>query len=148
MRVGYTGPVTAATDALAAAGAACRAAPELDVRDEALELTRRYWRRERLTGAENVRFLENWDDFRRRLLVATADLDVVITPATAEPAPPWRESTVDDYRWTLPWSLTGAPVVVVPVGVEGGLPVAVQVIAQPWRDHVALAAAHLIETAP
>jgi amidase len=45
----------------------------------------------------------------------------------------------------LPWSLTGAPAVVVPVSTEGSLPVAVQVVGRPWQDHVALAAARSIE---
>ncbi len=45
----------------------------------------------------------------------------------------------------LPWSLTGAPAVVVPTGAAGGLPVAVQVVGRPWQDHVALAAARCIE---
>jgi amidase len=81
------------------------------------------------------------------MLLATADADVVIAPAASGPAPPWRESAEADYVWTLPWSLTGAPVVVVPVGVEAGLPVAVQVIGRPWDDHVALAAARAVEAA-
>lgn len=60
-------------------------------------------------------------------------------------APPWRESVDTDYQWMLPWSLTGAPVVAVPVGVCNGLPVAVQVVGRPWQDHVALAAVRCIE---
>lgn len=145
LRFGFFGPVAA--QALAAVGATCAEMPALDVRDEALELTRRYWRREGHSGAENTRLLWDWDRFRRRMSVATADVDVVLTPATTEPAPPWRESIATDYVWTLPWSLTGSPAVVVPVGTEGGLPVAVQVIARPWRDDVALAAAGTIEVA-
>jgi Asp-tRNA(Asn)/Glu-tRNA(Gln) amidotransferase A subunit family amidase len=59
--------------------------------------------------------------------------------------PAWRESEEADYLWTLPWSLTGAPAVVVPVATAGGLPVAVQVAGGPWQDHVALAAARCVE---
>src|SRR5207302_7767703 len=87
----------------------------------------------------------DWDRFRRRMLAATAGLDVLLVPATEGPPPPWRESIDLDYRWTLPWSLTGAPAVVVPVGLPAGLPVAVQVVGQPWQDHVALAVARRIE---
>ena len=118
-----------------------------DVREEALELTRRYRGRDQLSGEDNLRLLWDWDRFRRRLLVATAEIDVMIMPATEEPAPPWRESIDTDYQWMLPWSLTGAPVVVVPVGVCNGLPIAVQVVGRPWQDHVALAAARCIEAA-
>jgi amidase len=119
--------------------------PLPDVRDEAMDITRRYWRRAELTGEENVRLLWDWDRFRRRLLSATAGIDVLLTPATDGPAPAWRESVEADYRWTLPWSLTGAPVVVVPAGSVDGLPVAVQVVGRPWQDHVALAAARCVE---
>jgi len=149
LRVGFLGaePTGPALAALAEAGAVVRADPLPDVRAEALELTRRYWSRAQLSGAENVRVLWDWDRFRRRWLAATAGLDIVITPVATEPAPAWRESVDTDYRWTLPWSPTGAPVVVVPVGTDRGLPVAVQVVAQLWADHVALAAARCIEAA-
>jgi amidase len=149
LRVGRMGgdPTGTALDALAAAGALIVEEPLADVRDLALELTRRYWRRSQLSGAENVALLWDWDRFRRRMLLATAGVDVLVTPATEEPAPPWRESIDTDYRWTLPWSLTGAPAVVVPAGAREGLPVAVQVVGRPWRDHVALAAAGCVEAA-
>jgi amidase len=119
--------------------------PFPDVREEALELSRRHWGRTDLTGAQHAELLWDWDRFRRRMLVAMAELDVVVAPATSGPAPPWRDSVEGDYLWTLPWSLTGAPVVVVPVGTQEGLPVGVQVIGRPWQDHVALAAARRIE---
>ncbi|HSR24679.1 MAG TPA: amidase, partial [Candidatus Eisenbacteria bacterium] len=139
-----TGPALAA---LAAAGATIVEEPLADVRDEALELTRRYWRRSQLSGRENVALLWDWDRFRRRMLAATAGIDVLVTPAAEQPAPRWRESIDTDYRWMLPWSLTGAPAVVVPVASREGLPVAVQVVGRPWEDHVALAAARCIEAA-
>jgi amidase len=148
LRVGCMGedPTTVeALDALRAAGAIIVSNPVVDARAEALDITRRYWNRDELSGAENVGLLWDWDRFRRRMLVATADLDVVITPATTGPAPAWRESMETDYQWMLPWSLTGAPVVVVPVGKVDGLPVAVQVVGRPWDDHVALAAGRRIE---
>jgi amidase len=88
----------------------------------------------------------DWDRFRRRMLLATGRLDVIVTPAVTEPAPPWRESIDTDYLWTLPWSLTGAPAVVVPAGSRDGLPLSVQVVGRPWEDHVALAAAQMIES--
>jgi amidase len=140
-------PTVRAVSALAKAGAVIVEERLPDVRDEALELSRRHWGRTGLTGAEHVSLLWDWDRFRRRVLTATAEIDVLISPATEGPAPPWRESAERDYQWLLPWSLTGAPVVAVPVGVRDGLPVAVQVIAHPWQDHVALAAARLIEAA-
>lgn len=140
-------PTVRAVRALAEAGAVIAAERLPDVRDQALELTRRHWGRNGLTGAEHARLLWDWDRFRRRMLVATAGIDVLVTPATEGPAPLWRESAEGDYQWLLPWSLTGAPVVAVPVGTQDGLPIVVQVIARPWEDHVALAVAGLIEAA-
>ena len=134
-----------AVESLCRAGATIASTPLHDACEDALDITRRYWIRERLSGAENVALLWDWDRFRRRLLAATAHVDVVISPATDGPAPLWRESIEADYRWMLPWSLTGAPVVVLPVGHVGALPVSVQVVGRPWDDHVALAAARCIE---
>ena len=147
LRVGVIGdgPAAVAASALLEAGAAVVDDPVPDVRDEALELTRRYWARAELTGSDYVRVLWDWDRFRRRMLVTTAGTDVIICPAAAEPAPCRREWADTDYQWTLPWSLTGAPAVVVPVGMQDGLPIAVQVVGRPWQDHVALAAARCVE---
>jgi amidase len=53
-----------------------------------------------------------------------------------------------EFIYTLPFSLTGYPCVVVRAGTSPeGLPIGVQVVAGPWRDDVALAAAQHIETA-
>jgi amidase len=47
----------------------------------------------------------------------------------------------------MTYNLTGWPVVIVRAGTSPeGLPIAVQVIAQPWREDVALAVAQHIES--
>ena len=148
LRVGCMGEdstTVEALDALRDGGAIIVPAPVVDVRAEALDITRRYWNRDKLNGAEFIGLLWDWDRFRRRLLLVTAEIDVIVTPATTGPAPAWRESIETDYQWMLPWSLTGAPVVVVPVGAVDGLPIAVQIVGRPWHDHVALAAGRLVE---
>jgi amidase len=78
------------------------------------------------------------------------EFDVVIGPVVMDVAPLHRTLTGEDYVFTLPWSLTGWPAVSVPAGVDDatGLPVAVQVAAPRWQDHVALAVAEWIEAAP
>ena len=83
-----------------------------DVRDEALEITRRYWQRWKqppLTGPEFEALLWDWDRFERKMLVAMAETDALLMPATTEVAPLWRESVDTDFVWQLPWSLTGSP---------------------------------------
>jgi amidase len=74
--------------------------------------------------------------------------DLIVCPAGAGPAPLASEPvTAEHYLYTLPFSLTGNPVVVVRAGTEGGLPVGVQVVARNWEDATALAAAKVIEEA-
>jgi amidase len=138
-------PVAAAAVALSAAGATVVDDAVPDTRTEALALTRRYWTRARLSGSENEQLLWDWDRYQRRALQTMVGYDALIMPAADGAAPPWRESIDTDFIWTLPWSLTGSPAVVVPVGGDGGLPLAVQIVARRWDDHIALAAARLIE---
>jgi amidase len=115
--------------------------------DESLDLTRRYWDRAELPGAEADRQLWEWDRFRVRLLRAVSDVDVVLGPVGRDVAPLRRELTGADYVFTLPRSLTGWPAVSLPYGTDRatGLPLAVQVAAKPWQDHVALAVAAALE---
>lgn len=135
--------VTAALATLETAG--CRLAGEFDFRlDESLDITRRYWRRDLLTGAEADRHLRDWDGYRWSMLAKMADFDAVVLPAVAGVAPTHRPMTEEDYVFTLPASLTGWPATAVPAGFAGALPVGVQVVAGPWRDDVALRVADVI----
>lgn len=128
--------------------------------EEAYELTRQYWRRPEsasqdewlpdgpalLSSEEVERHLFHWDRFRRSLLAWMADYDLVLTPAAEQPAAPHGEPG-GGIPYTLPYSLTGWPAVVVRAGTSlEGLPIGVQLVARPWRDDVALAAAALVET--
>jgi amidase len=135
-----------AIDALRRADATIVEDAIADVRDEALEITRRYWHRAQLTGSEAERLLWDWDRFQRKMLQAMAGVDALLMPATTEPAPPWRESIDTDYVWQLPWSLTGSPAVVAPVAFERGLPLAVQIVSKRWDDHVVLAVAQHLQS--
>jgi amidase len=99
--------------------------------------------------------LERWSAFRARLRLFVAEFDVVVTPVTPGPAPPHGCRPGDDgpLETYLPWanvqaySVAGLPVAVVPVAVERGLPVGVQIVASAFRDHIALAAAACVEQA-
>ncbi len=153
------GAVAAAVEALGAAGAATRAAlpPRID---EALGITRAYWARPEslslkswrpwaastLSADDVERSLFEWDRLRRAFLGFMADVDVIVCPVASTAAPVIGKSAEDDYLYTLPFSLTGYPCVVVRAGTSvEGLPIGVQVVARPWADHVALAAARVIE---
>jgi amidase len=63
------------------------------------------------------------------------------------PAPPHGE-VPNDTSYTTPHSLTRWPAATIRCGTSAdGLPIGVQVIAHPWRDDVALAAASALEAA-
>jgi amidase len=120
--------------------------PPVDL-DESLDITERYWQRRLLTGADADQQLRDWDRFSGRCTRASSAFDVVIGPTVADVAPRRRPLTGADYVFTLPWSLTGWPAVSIPAGVDPatGLPVAVQVAAPRWADHVVLAVASALE---
>jgi len=100
-----------------------------------------------LTGVDVGRHLFEWDRFRRSLIGFMAHYDIILTPAAERPAAP-HGADAGWIPYTLPYSLTGYPCVVVRAGSSSeGLPIGVQVAARPWRDDVALAAAQAIENA-
>ena len=97
------------------------------------------------TGAEVYRVLRDWDRYRSTMLAVLEDADLVVTPVAPHPAvSPGAEIS---WRYTTPHSLTGWPSAVVRAGSSGSLPIGVQVVAGPWQDHAALAAAAVIERA-
>ncbi len=127
--------------------------------EEAYDITRQYWERPesmameawvpdgkvKLSSEEIERHLFIWDRFRRALIGFIADYDVILTPAAESPAMPHGTDS-GRIPYTLPYSLTGWPCVVVRGGTSPeGMPIGVQVVARPWRDDVALAVARELE---
>jgi amidase len=127
--------------------------------EEAYDLTRRYWRRPEsvapevwqpdgpasLSSEEVEQHLFEWDRFRRTLLGFMEQYDLILTPAAEQPAP-LHGMPGGRIPYTLPYSLTGYPAVVVRAGTSPqALPIGVQLVARPWRDDVALAVASLVE---
>ena len=134
--------VARAVDQLRDAGATIVDDAIPDVRDEALDITRRYWKRAQPSpGPDNATLLWDWDRFRRRMLVATRRSRRVGDARDHRARTAWRESIETDYVWQLPWSLTGAPAVVVPAGTDASLPLSVQIVGRRFEDHVLLALA-------
>jgi 1-carboxybiuret hydrolase len=93
--------------------------------------------------------------YRGEMLKLFADLDAIVAPATPCTAPRIGQDTVTvggaamPVRgilglYTQPMSFSGAPVVAVPVPLVP-LPIAVQIVAAPWREDVALRIAHALE---
>ncbi len=127
--------------ALRAAGAR-DAGPPPNWLDDARAVTQAYWDRRDRPGSQVADDLFAWDRFRRYVLQATREVDVVVTPTVAGTAPPHRAMRTEDYLLCLPASLAGAPSVSVPVGGS-----AVQVITRRWEDHIAVAVARVLEAA-
>ena len=69
-----------------------------------------------------------------------ARYDAFLLPTIGAPAPRGLAST-GDPSFCSPWSFLGMPAITLPTGVEGGLPLAVQLVAAPWSEARLLAAA-------
>ena len=93
--------------------------------------------------------------YRQEVLKLFAEVDAILAPATPCTAPLIGQETfkLGDVAlpvranlgiYTQPISFIGLPVVAVPVPLTP-LPIAVQIIAAPWREDVALRIAHALE---
>ena len=115
---------------------------------DARPITERYWGRHQLSGTEIEQLWLDWDRFRSAMLRFVTKYDVLLCPADSRSAPRHGEQTAGLFNYTLPFSLTGWPCVVVRVGTSPeGLPIGVQIVARPWREDVALVVAQHLETA-
>lgn len=97
-----------------------------------------------------VELFERWHRFRVRMLEWLDDYDLLVCPPNAAPAPPPAEfpPAGTAFSYTMTYNLTGWPGAVVRAGTDpDGLPVGVQLVARPWREDVALAAAARVESA-
>jgi amidase len=113
--------------------------------DQGWDITQRYWRSFELNGEETGRLIHDWDEFRTRMLGFVERYDLILCPVADEPAVP--QGVEGNGSYCLPYSLTGYPCAVVRAGTSPeGLPIGVQVVARPWREDVALAAAGHIES--
>jgi amidase len=103
-----------------------------------------------MPGAEVARILARADAIRARLLRWFADFDVIVCPVMPQPAIRHGESNADWFGDTYSdvHNLTGWPAVVVRGGASAeGLPIGVQLVAPPWREDLAIAAARVVEAA-
>jgi Asp-tRNA(Asn)/Glu-tRNA(Gln) amidotransferase A subunit family amidase len=94
--------------------------------------------------------------YRDAVLRLFEHVDTILAPATPCVAPPIGQKTFmlngqevplrpNIGIYTQPISFIGLPVVAVPVPQPSGMPIAVQIIAAPWREDVALRIAHDLE---
>jgi amidase len=138
--------VKAAARALAAAG--CNITEERPpMLNEAYQVTLGYWGRKHMN---HDRMYLRWDGFRTSVLKFMSRFDLVLSPVAPDVAPLFRVKPVGDHQlsYTVPYSLSGNPCVVVRAGTSSeNLPIGVQVVAGNWHDGTALRAARAIERA-
>ena len=114
---------------------------------EAHQVTLGYWGDKRMS---HDRLFHRWDAFRTAMLGFMSDFDLIVSPVAPDIAPLYRARVepAHQFSYTIPYSLTGNPCVVVRAGTSPeGLPIGVQVVARNWHDDVALRAAYSIERA-
>jgi amidase len=98
-------------------------------------------------------FADYWtslDKFRNGMYGFGQRFDAILSPVASGPAMPHGTSICDDkfpgFSYTMTHNLTGWPAAVVRCGTsQDGLPIAVQIAANPWREDVTLAIAGLLE---
>jgi len=92
----------------------------------------------------------DWDGYRSEMACFLRQYDAIVCPAYPQPALPHGVSTQDanfrGFSYTMAYNLAGLPGAVVRCGESSsGLPIAVQILAKPWREDVALAIAARLE---
>ena len=141
-----TATVKAAAKALAAAGCTVTEERPPSLTD-AWQVTLGYWG---LKHMSHARMYRRWDSFRSIILKFMSSFDLVLTPVAPDIAPLYRVKVISDHQfsYTVPYSLTGNPCVVVRAGTSPeNLPIGVQIVARNWQDNVALRAARAVERA-
>jgi amidase len=97
-----------------------------------------------------ARYWGELDSYRAEMRAFFRDYDVILCPVYPQPALLHGTSIEDDnfrsFSHTMAFNLTGWPAAVVRCGESGdGLPIAVQIVAHPFREDVALAVAKRLE---
>jgi amidase len=106
-----------------------------------------------IPAAALVSHLARFEDYRRRMARSMARYDVLISPVNAHPAPmhpaPGESPFPSvDASYTEAYDLTGWPAGVVRGGTSStGVPIGVQVVANPWREDIVLAVMRHLEDA-
>lgn len=107
-----------------------------------------------LSAAGFFALMERWAALRSSIRRFVSELDVVLCPVAAGPAPlhgrrpsdDGELTSYDEYAYSFAYAIAGLPSVSVPAGGERGLPIGIQVVAPAFRDALALEVASYLET--
>lgn len=110
-----------------------------------------------LTGRDYVQAQRMRTRFQRHMANAFENVDAIISPTTALPAPPIASDvfprgennlavTSGLMRFAFPANLTGNPALTVPGGYDAkSRPIGIQLMGRPWEEHVLLRAGEALE---
>jgi Asp-tRNA(Asn)/Glu-tRNA(Gln) amidotransferase A subunit family amidase len=99
-----------------------------------------------IPGHDYVEHLRYRILFQREMCAQMADVDAAIMPIAATTAPRGLSSTGSSI-FNQPWSVSGFPAMSIPTGLDAnGLPFAMQIAAQPYREEILLDVAAWCET--
>jgi amidase len=99
-----------------------------------------------VSGRKYADVLLDWTHLREAALDFMMDFDLLICPVCPNVAPVHSGTDDFDFSHSYYFNLLGWPSAVVRAGkTPGGLPIGVQIVARPWNDHHALAAARRIQ---
>ena len=98
------------------------------------------------SGRKYSEALQNWDRLKESALEFMDTVDLLICPPSSAAAPKHGGTHGIDFSYSYLFNLLGWPAAVVRVGTTAeGLPIGVQIVGRPWKDHEVLAAALCIE---
>jgi amidase len=105
-----------------------------------------------MTTAELTGLVFQLDAWRSQMLTFMRDYDLILCPPCARTAMPHGTTFDEDnqlvFSYTMIYNMTGWPGAVVRAGTSPErLPIGAQLVARPWREDVALAAAAAVERA-
>jgi amidase len=112
---------------------------------DAYQVTLAFWGRKHMS---HERMYQRWDAFRSTVLRFMSRFDLVLSPVAPDIAPLLKLKPAGNHQlsYTVPYSLSGNPCVVVRAGTSPeNLPIGVQVVARNFQDVMALKAARAIE---
>ncbi|HEX3883053.1 MAG TPA: amidase [Stellaceae bacterium] len=104
-----------------------------------------------LSAADYVEATRQRRELCAEFAAAMAGIDAVVSANATGPAPridavgTW--STFNRASYTAPYNITGLPALSVPIGFEGGLPLAFQIAGKPFAEAVVMRIGHAFEQA-
>jgi len=102
----------------------------------------------RMSSMELIYLIEQWDNFRQKILSFQKKYDFILAPVNAFHTMSHGSSfeNILGFSYTMTFNLAGSPAGVVRAGTsDKGLPIGIQIAARPWREDIVLAVLRHLE---